>query len=313
MSEIDVSIIIPTHNRQPLLAEAIESIRRQRGVRWEVIVVDDASTDGTWAWLCTHGDPRITALRQDVSRRQAAARNRGLAHARGPFVLFLDDDDLLWPQALHTLSTALRSHPAAVAAIGAREDWFTWQNYRRREVHPRRTVLRDVTPDLFAGWSAIPSQTLFRTDLIRVVGGFREALVPCEDRDMLHRVAMRGPVVFCPDPVVTYRITPAQWRPTNIRALREEVARRAIRRLPKAQWRAALQRRRFVRFIDRAEDECTTGSLLRALPLVVRACVAAPAVLSSPTLVRWVARRLAGRIARRVVPARSVSPGTSTS
>jgi GT2 family glycosyltransferase len=279
----------------------------QRGVHWEVIVVDDASHDDTWAWLTALDDARVTVLRQETAQRQGVARNRGLAVARGRFVCFLDDDDLLWPDALRALSALLQATPGAVAAIGAREDWFTWQGYRRRDVHPRRMRVRDISADLFTGWSAIPSQTLFRTASVRDAGGFAPELVPCEDRDLLHRVAAHGPVVFCPETVVTYRITPTQWRPVGIRTLRERVARRAIHRLPKAQWRAALQRRHFVRLIDLTEDECTSGSLLRALRLVLDALRTAPGVLASPMLALWIARRLAGRVARRIIPAPSVS------
>jgi glycosyltransferase involved in cell wall biosynthesis len=301
----DITVIIPTHNRRPLLHECLESVRQQEGVTWEVIVVDDASTDDTWSWLQQLNDPRVTALHQEYSQRQAVARNRAGALARGRYLLFLDDDDLITPRALAVMSAALDAAPRALAAVGARVDWFTAQGYRRRDVHPRVPRVRDVTDALLAGWSAIPSQTLFRADVIRAVGGYHADMVPCDDRDLMHRVTQHGPVVLCPETVVIYRITPSQWRPSNIRRLRETVARRATRKLPRSSWRRALRIRRMVRLVDAAEDQCTTGSPLRAVGPLLRAFYLAPAVLLSPMIGPWVARRLAGRLARRLIPAPS--------
>jgi glycosyltransferase involved in cell wall biosynthesis len=302
----DVTVIIPTRNRRALLQECLDSLRRQEGVPWEAIVVDDASTDDSWRWLAQLDDPRVSAIRQEVPQRQAVARNRALPMARGRHVLFLDDDDLLTPGALAVLSAALDANPQAVAAVGAREDWFTAQGYRRRQTHPRGRGPRDITMALLAGWSAIPSQTLLVTDVVRAVGGYAPELVPCDDRDLMHKVTRHGPVVLCPEVVVIYRITPTQWRPANVRQLRERVARRAIRELPKSQWRRALRIRRLVRLVDDAEDRCTTGSPLRALTPLVQALLTAPTVLLSPMIGPWVARRLAGRLARRLIPAPSV-------
>lgn len=298
-----VTIIIPTRNRRPLLAEALDRLNRQRDITWEAIVIDDDSTDDTWSWLTTLNDSRITPLRQSPCQRQAAARNRGLEQARGRFVLFLDDDDLPWPDALRVLAGALDRAPGAVAAIGARQDWFTAQGYRRRDVHPRVARRRDITRPLLGGWSAVPSQTLFRTRTAREVGGYDDTVLPCDDRDFLHRVARRGPVILRPETVVTYRITPSQWRPDNIRQIRERVARRAIRALPRREWRSALRIRRMVAVFDEAEDQCTRGSVVRGLALAARGITEAPRTFLSPMIGPWVLRRLAGRLARRIVPA----------
>lgn len=295
-----ISVVIPTRNRRALLAETLASVIQQEETRWQVVVVDDASTDDTWAWLQNLGDRRISSLRQANCQRQAAARNRGLQIARGGYCLFLDDDDLLWPQALRTLATALERTPDAVAAIGARQDWFTDQVYRRRDVHPRRRRRVDLQYPLLADWSAVPAQTLFRTAIVREVGGYDSAVVPCEDRDLLHRIATRGTVLLLPQTVMTYRITPQQWRPANIRAIRERVARRAIRTLPHSQWRRGLRIRRMVQLIDTAEDRCQAGRLPQAIPPLAQALVTAPGTLLSPLIGPWVLRRLTGRIARLI-------------
>lgn len=298
----EITVVIPTHNRRELLAEALESLKRQEGLNWEAVVVDDHSTDDTWPWLQELRDPRIRGLRQSINQRQAAARNRALEQVRTPYCLFLDDDDLLWPQALRILGQGLRTTPLAVAAIGARQDWFTAQGYRRRDVHPPLPRLVDLTWPLLAGWSAVPGQVLFRTDLLHALGGYDGSVVPCEDRDLLQRVAQCGPVLLRPETVMTYRITPEQWRPPEIRRIRERVARRSIRGLPPQRRRAALRLRHLVALVDRAEDQISNGSLRQAIALVTQAALTSPATLLSPLIGPWLLRRLAGRLARRVLP-----------
>ena len=90
--------------------------------------------------------------------------------------------------------------------------------------------------------------------------------MPCEDRDLLHKIAREGDVLLLPHSVMTYRITPEQWRPTAIRQIRERVARQALLALPAAQRRSGLRVRQMVRLVDTAEDRCCQGSALQALP-----------------------------------------------
>jgi len=87
-----VSVIVATRDRRQALARALASVDDQRYRSFEVIVIDDASTDGTWEWLRTHR-PRDHVVTTDRPLGAAAARNRGVAWARGDIVAFLDDDD----------------------------------------------------------------------------------------------------------------------------------------------------------------------------------------------------------------------------
>ncbi len=114
-----VSIIIPTHiSRPPFLAEALASVIAQDWTNWEVIVVDDGSPDpGALAEL-VNVDGRIRVVRQDRGG-VARARNRGLAHARGDLVAFLDYDDVWYPRHLSTAVEALAAGPGVVAAYTA--------------------------------------------------------------------------------------------------------------------------------------------------------------------------------------------------
>jgi glycosyltransferase involved in cell wall biosynthesis len=95
----DISVVIPTRDRPALLREAIDSVRAQRDVDWECIVVDDAGTGD----LLTIADPRVRVLRHERPAGPAGARNTGVQAARGRFVFFLDDDDRIAAGGLSAL------------------------------------------------------------------------------------------------------------------------------------------------------------------------------------------------------------------
>lgn len=292
----EVSVVICTRNRRALLAEAVASVQEQTGVQWEMLVVDDASTDDTHAFLDKLQTQNIRCFRQRRHSERSAARNLGLAHSYGEFVMFLDDDDLLHPGALAVLKTALDNNPDAVAAVGARRDRFCDRRYERRDSHPHFARKRNIFDELLFGWSAVSGQNLYRTDIVRSAGGYADAVIPCEDRDLWLRVARLGPVMLCPETVMTYRIHHGgQWRPDNLLQLRESVARSAIRRLPKEKRRRGLLLRKCTRLIGQSEGALSRGRFVSALWFTLRAVVTAPGLFTSPLIGPWVLRRMAGR------------------
>src|SRR5262245_55484926 len=102
------SVVIPTYNRAPLLASTLESVWRQRFRDFEVIVVDDGSSDGTQACL-QDLDKKVRYLRQ-TNRGPGAARNIGIRQARGDYIGLLDSDDLWLPWSLDVFAHAIREH-----------------------------------------------------------------------------------------------------------------------------------------------------------------------------------------------------------
>jgi hypothetical protein len=113
-----VTVVIATLDRRAWLAEAVESVRRQRGVLWELIVVN-STQDDTLEWLRRLSDPRIRGLQLPSPTERSIARNHGLAAVSSPFVMFLDDDDTLEDLSLVVLTRAMLASPEAVAAVGA--------------------------------------------------------------------------------------------------------------------------------------------------------------------------------------------------
>jgi glycosyltransferase involved in cell wall biosynthesis len=114
-----VDIIIPVYNRPAMVVEAIDSaLAAAAEVPIEIIVVDDASTDGTWDRLREYNDPRIRCFRVEANGGQSAARNFGLDRARGDYIKFLDSDDVLVPGHLAAELRAIEETGADIAASG---------------------------------------------------------------------------------------------------------------------------------------------------------------------------------------------------
>lgn len=114
-----VSVVMPTRNRPRLLREAITSVLRQTHQSFELLVVDDGSGPETAAVLEELDDPRIRWFRRERNGGGGAARNIGLAHARGEYVTYLDDDNLLGPLWLRGLVWAFQNHPECDVVYGA--------------------------------------------------------------------------------------------------------------------------------------------------------------------------------------------------
>jgi len=196
-----VSVIIPTFNRRKFVREAIDSVLAQDFDDFELIVVDDGSTDGTAEALADYGN-RIRLIRQS-NRGVSAARNTGIRASEAPLIALLDSDDL-WRAGKLTAQTAfLRAHPD-VLICQTEEIWV--RNGLR--VNPRRKH-RKPSGDIFARSLELclvsPSAVMMRRRLLDEVGLFDESLPACEDYDLWLRVACRHAVHRIDAPLIVKR------------------------------------------------------------------------------------------------------------
>ena len=196
-----VSIVIPTHNRWPMVGEAVESVLAQTASRYELIVVDDGSTDETPRRLRDYG-ARITVLAQS-RRGVAAARNLGVRHASGSYLAFLDSDDLWHPRKLQRQLGFMEGNPA-VEICQTDEIWI--RNGVR--VNPRNKH-RKPSGDIFRASLDLclvsPSAVMMRRELFERAGGFDESLPVCEDYDLWLRIARDTEIPLVPEALVTRR------------------------------------------------------------------------------------------------------------
>jgi len=245
MSAPEVTVVIPTRNREKIVAGAVASALGQTEVSVEVIVIDDASSDGTAALLAGIGDDRLRVARQPTSRGVSAARNHGLEHARGEWVAFLDDDDLWAPDWLSTAVTAGRLTGAGLVYGGR------WLVRADRQVIGARpgADLRDLPDSLsFANTVGVPAAVVMRTDLIRSAEGFDERLSAFADWEAWIRMLRVTSAAEIGDLLIAYTVYPDNMVARNPFGVAEELERFmtivatgsdfAIQRTPVLRWMA---------------------------------------------------------------------------
>jgi glycosyltransferase involved in cell wall biosynthesis len=198
-----VSVIIPVYQGERIIAGAVRSALNQTHRNVQVIVIDDGSTDGTREVLEALDDPRVLVLAQTNSGT-AAARNLGLAHARGAYIAFLDSDDRWLPEKLATEIATLRtaSDPIAMAysSYFAVDDQGRLLNLARQ-----RTSSGDVLDELLDGEDYLmPSLCLFDRRIFDEVGTFNVGRYH-EDHEFILRVTRRFPIVATGKRLAVYR------------------------------------------------------------------------------------------------------------
>ena len=198
-----VSVIIPVRNGVPFVGEAIASALAQDHPAIEVLVVDDASTDGTATWVHTRFGDRVRVLSRRDHAGPSAARNHGIAAAQGVFLQFLDADDTLPPSKIARQIDRLRREAAQVA-VATTIDAGSGAARRVREL-PRSTAGR-LRASFLRGSFITTHAVLCRTDLVRAAGGFREDLRRCEDYELWLRLVDTG-ATFVMTPEVTVEYT----------------------------------------------------------------------------------------------------------
>ncbi|MDA9442913.1 UDP-hexose transferase [Bradyrhizobium sp. CCBAU 51745] len=202
-----VSVVIPAKNAAAYIGEAIESALMQGGVG-EIIVVDDGSTDGTDAIVRAIREPRLRLMRNDASG-VSAARNLGARNARGDWLLFLDADDRLRPDAVKTLLATARTAPQAVLVYG---DYNTidsaGRTIGRRDLLKGRLKPSGNVLERLAGGNFIVNGgiMLIRADAFRTSGGFDVSLRYCEDWHCWCRLAATGEFAYVPKLLLDYRL-----------------------------------------------------------------------------------------------------------
>ena len=192
-----VSVIIPTHNRGGFLAQAIDSVLSQSCGNFELIVVDDGSTDETQALLASYGKALIV-LRQE-NQGPAAARNVGIRAARHPLLAFLDSDDRFARQKLALQVAAMEEQPELLISH-TQETWFrNGRHFNQKKRHTKEGG------DIFVRCLALcvvgMSTVMARRELFARIGLFDEALACCEDYDLLLRASVAHPFLLVDAPL----------------------------------------------------------------------------------------------------------------
>ena len=199
-----VSIIMPCYNAADHLSASVGSVLAQTFADWELIAVDDGSSDDTLVWLQAQTDARIHT-RSQPNQGVSTARNAGLAAAHGDYVAFLDADDTWSPGFLETMLATLQAHPDAVLA------YCGWQHLRQSGNHGEPFVPPDYeTPHkaetLLASCRWPIHAALVKRDAVLAAKGFDPLLKNAEDFALWLRVGTTAPIVRVPKVLVFYHL-----------------------------------------------------------------------------------------------------------
>lgn len=274
-------------------------MRSQTLTDWELVVVDDASTDDTFAFLSGLGDSRIRVERLDEHRERSVARNHGLRLVTSPAVVFLDDDDELLPNALELLTSALSRDGGACASIGA--VLHESGGMRRRLSFPKRSFVLDVRLELLAGWVALGGQSLMRAELLRQAGGWREGLSVAEDQELWLRLCSRGPIAIIPEAVLIHRPHGLAGDSPGYRDLERGVIVEYLEGAPDPDGRAARAAAAREHLRD-AYIAFESGAYRSALWPSLRGVITAPFLLTSPLVGPGIAKGLLYAALAAVLP-----------
>jgi glycosyltransferase involved in cell wall biosynthesis len=203
-----VSVILPAYNREGLVARAIDSVLAQGFRDFELIVVDDCSTDGTRAVLERYrGHPQVRLVLSEVNRGGGGARNMGIAAARGELIAFQDSDDVWLPHKLAAQVAAMDARPAAgLCYCGALYSAGPQSYYIPEPIFDR--LEGDMTAEILKRNTTSTQTLVIRRAALDRAGPFDGSFRRYQDWDLMIRVAQVTEFLFLPEPMVVIFGTP---------------------------------------------------------------------------------------------------------
>jgi len=190
-----VSVIVPTRNRPKLLGRALNSVFNQTHPNLEIIVVDDASTDGTKDFVTGLANPAVRYIRHDTNRGGSAARNTGIRAATGDYIAFLDDDDEWEPDKTEAQLKMLQNHDVVLCT--SNEHRFGMARFNGRT----EVTLDDLRKGRFTagGTGVLMAKAAAMKEVM-----FDEDLPRCQDWDVFIRLAQKHRLGYLNRPLVRY-------------------------------------------------------------------------------------------------------------
>ena len=228
-----VSDLIPAWNSMRFLPAAVASLRAQRRVDLDIVIIDDGSDDGTWEWISRQDDLRIRGVRNETNRGVAASLNRGLAMARGEWVARMDADDISRPDRIWRQVEFLETHPR----VGLCGTWVRVFGAGRAFTFRYPTGPDTVRAAMLFANPLAHGSVVFRRDLFESQGlRYDERLTAAQDFELWRRCAPRFEMDNLPRVLLDYRVHDrgvtvmrgADSRAHLLRELRDELRRLEI-------------------------------------------------------------------------------------
>jgi glycosyltransferase involved in cell wall biosynthesis len=199
----EVSILVPIYNGSAFLSETLESLLSQTFRDFELLAIDDGSTDNSSEIVRSFRDERIRLI-EKKNGGLCDALNAGIAEAKAPWVARCDQDDISFPQRLERQMQVMKDRPQAIGLFAYTTKFGSkhrWSNADKVVMAPGEVKRFEPMKD-----GCLLGSTMFmQTAAIRSIGGFRQAYYPADDWDLELRLAQAGTVLVLREPVVAYR------------------------------------------------------------------------------------------------------------
>lgn len=196
-----ISVIIPLYNKEHEIKRTINSVLSQNYQNFEIIVVDDHSSDGGPAIVKSYNDPRISVIEQD-HHGVSLTRNHGVDQAASDYIAFLDADDEWMPNHLETIQRLIHDYPdagmfATAYKIQSAEGQTRWADYKSIPNPPWEGLIPDYFKSGALGYyPVVTSVVVIPKKIFNEMGGFPEGYWMGEDVDLFSKIALRYPVAF---------------------------------------------------------------------------------------------------------------------
>lgn len=219
-----VTVVIPVYNREKYVGEAIDSVLAQTFTDFELLVIDDGSTDQSRVVMQSYHDSRIRFIVNDTNEGIPKTRNKGIQLAQGEYLAFLDSDDWAYPQRFMKQVAFLDSH-ADYAAVGAWIVWMDEQSRSLRQVKRKPVSSEEIAAERLFRQGIENSASMARTAVLREYG-HQEEYDLSEDFDLWARIAAKHRLATLPEVLVRRRLHSGQI--TREKSLRMKDRRLAI-------------------------------------------------------------------------------------
>jgi glycosyltransferase involved in cell wall biosynthesis len=199
----EVTVIVPIYNGSAYLSETINSLLSQSFSGFELLAIDDGSTDDSSNIVRSFKDERIRLI-QKSNGGLCEALNLGIAEARAPYIARSDQDDISFPERLERQLQVMADHPEALGLFTYSTKFGSkhrWSNADKMAMTPGE--LKEYEP--LKDGCMLCSTMFVRTAALRSIGGFRQAYYPADDWDLECRLAQAGKVLILREPLIAYR------------------------------------------------------------------------------------------------------------
>jgi GT2 family glycosyltransferase len=275
--EVSISVVIPACNAEGTLARALDSVLAQTRPPDEIIVVDDASTDCTIRLAKSYADQGVSLLRVRERRGAAAARNIGIAAAKGRWIAFLDADDEWLPTKLEKQAAAISANPEVPFVFCASEEFSSegqslGDTFRGWPI----TVGSGAWKALLACNFVATPTVVARRALLLQLGSFDETLKVAEDQDMWIRLTLAGSPVYVPESLAHVHVQPdslSSWNLADQHAHTLPMIQRHLNSLQSTLSRSEARAIMGARLNKIGLTACAQGDLAQGLAMILRSAL----------------------------------------